>query len=65
MRRNTGENPFKCLYCNKTQKIVFQRNTPGFRKDFTQSGNLNDHMKTHTGVRPYSCKLCDKKFMTY
>lgn len=37
----------KCVYCEKKY---------GIKRD------LDDHMNTHTGQRPYSCNVCDKTF---
>ena len=40
---------FQCTFCNKT---------------FTQSGNLNLHLRIHTGERKYQCELCSSFFTT-
>ncbi|XP_071058341.1 zinc finger protein Xfin-like [Pseudochaenichthys georgianus] len=45
--RSAGEKTFDCSSCEKT---------------FTQRGNLNRHIRIHTGVKPFSCSVCAKSF---
>ncbi|XP_041867921.1 zinc finger protein 771-like [Melanotaenia boesemani] len=49
--RDTGssvkEQPFPCSYCGKR---------------FSLKGNLNRHIRDHTGERPFPCTDCDKSF---
>lgn len=35
---------------------------PHCDKKFTQKGNLDAHLKTHSKEKPYPCGTCDKKF---
>ena len=37
----------RCPYCNKS---------------FSNTGNLNKHLKLHTGERPHKCSFCGRGF---
>ena len=47
MQTHTGENPFACQECEA---------------GFSQSFNLNIHMRTHTGEKPFTCQECGVGF---
>ena len=34
----------------------------GCDKEFAKKCNMLDHLRTHSGVKPYSCKQCGKAF---
>lgn len=38
---------------------------PHCEKSFGKSSHLRDHIRTHTGDRPYRCQYCDKAFTQY
>ncbi|KAJ8667851.1 hypothetical protein QAD02_009514, partial [Eretmocerus hayati] len=42
-----GVHPYQCDLCDK---------------DFSNSNNLNYHMRIHSGEKPYLCKICSKSF---
>lgn len=49
MRKHDNYRPFKCL-------------VEGCGKQFPRNYNLTKHSQTHTGTKPYSCKVCGASF---
>lgn len=37
----------------------------GCQKIFTRSKRLTDHLNSHTGMKPYSCEICRKKYKSH
>ncbi|XP_035209078.1 gastrula zinc finger protein XlCGF7.1-like [Stegodyphus dumicola] len=46
-QKYASSSPYICEVCNKP---------------FTQKGNLNRHLKFHTGARPFVCRVCNRGF---
>ena len=42
--------------------MLFRCRADHCKKMFKKSCNLRDHFRTHTGIRPFSCKHCKKTF---
>lgn len=42
-----SEAKYKCTECGK---------------DFTRNHNLQNHLRSHQGLKPYECKVCNEKF---
>jgi uncharacterized Zn-finger protein len=66
---------YKCTVANCGQSFAIkksrdshvQRHNTNFvckicGKAFNQSGCLNRHNRTHTGIKPFSCEICKKSF---
>ncbi len=50
---------------NSFRKTKSKRSYPCHQcgRIFTQKGNLNVHMRIHTGERPFTCQQCGKSFV--
>ena len=51
----------RLLENGKTQMFYICRKD-GCNREFQRTGNLLDHVRMHSGIKPHSCQFCGRKF---
>jgi hypothetical protein len=53
---------YSCKLYTVSRVCVFEKTSERCDWEFLITGTLEAHIRTHDGIRPFSCTQCDKSF---
>lgn len=77
LRQHNNYRPFLCEICShgfrnasdlRRHRLVHgdkNYECPMCQRRFKRSTDVKSHMRTHTGLRPYKCRLCEKVYSSH